>query len=91
MRKLQCIHTISIFVRSFGIVFWEIWTRELPFNQYRFDHQVSEAVARNERPVIPEDCPQPLAMIMKSCWSSKPSDRLSFDKVILQLEYLDNI
>ncbi|XP_062518916.1 uncharacterized protein LOC134194033 [Corticium candelabrum] len=89
--RLREPYDTSVDLYSFGIVFWEIWTRELPFNQYRFDHQVSEAVARNERPVIPEDCPQPLAMIMKSCWSSKPSDRLSFDKVILQLEYLDNI
>ena len=56
-----------------------------------FDHQVSDTVLRNERPEIPRDCPQPLAMIMKNCWLSKPSDRLSFGQVISQLENLDNI
>ncbi|XP_062518847.1 dual specificity protein kinase shkA-like [Corticium candelabrum] len=81
----------AVDVYSFGIVLWEIWTRELPFDQYRFDYQVSDAVLRKERPEIPRDCPQSLAMIMKNCWSPRPSDRLSFGQVISQLEYLDTI
>ncbi len=84
-------NNIKFCIYSFGIVLWEIWTRQLPFDKYRFDYQVSDAVVENERPVIPQDCPQPFAMIMKSCWSPIPSDRLSFDQVISQLESLESI
>ncbi|XP_062519214.1 probable serine/threonine-protein kinase drkC [Corticium candelabrum] len=81
----------AVDVYSFGIVLWEIWTRQLPFGQYRFDYQVSDAVVANERPAISRDCPQPLATIMKRCWSPRPSDRLSFGQVISQLESLESI
>ncbi|XP_062519256.1 dual specificity protein kinase shkA-like [Corticium candelabrum] len=81
----------AVDVYSFGIVLWEIWTRQLPFGQYRYHYQVSDAVIDKERPVIPRDCPQPFAIIMKNCWSPRPSDRLSFGQVISQLESLQTI
>ena len=77
--------TLLLCIFSFGIVLWEIWTRQLPFNQYRFNYQVTDAVVANERPAIPRDCPQPLTKIIKICWSPRSSDRLSFGQVISQL------
>ncbi|XP_062519182.1 probable serine/threonine-protein kinase drkC [Corticium candelabrum] len=81
----------AVDVYSFGIVLWEIWTRQLPYDQYRFVHQVTDAVVANERPVIPQDCPQPLAVIIKDCWSPRPSHRPSFGQVISQLQSLQSI
>ncbi|XP_062519048.1 receptor tyrosine-protein kinase erbB-4-like isoform X2 [Corticium candelabrum] len=78
----------AVDVYSFGIVLWEIWTRQLPFDQYSFDYEVTDAVVAKQRPVIPQDCPQPLASIMKYCWSPRPSDRLSFSQIISQLKCL---
>ena len=37
---------------------WEIWSRGFPFEQYRFAHEVDDAVERGERPVVPDDCPE---------------------------------
>ncbi|XP_062502538.1 probable serine/threonine-protein kinase drkC [Corticium candelabrum] len=80
-------HT-AVDVYSYGIVLWETWTRQLPFDQYNFDYEVTDAVIDKERPEIPRDCSQPLAMIMKKCWSSEPSNRPTFGQVILQLQTL---
>ena len=71
---------------SFGIVLWEIWSRGFPFQQYRFAHQVDDAVERGERPVVPDDCLDEYATVMQACWAERARKRPSFSEVVSCLQ-----
>jgi hypothetical protein len=78
----------SVDAYSFGIVLWEIWTRQLPFHQYRFCYVVASAVERGERPPIPDNCPAHYVDIMRACWNHNPFERPPFNEVLYELEKL---
>jgi hypothetical protein len=66
---------------SFGIVVWEIVTRQLPFQNYRFNYQVLDAVTRGERPALPNNCSSELETLIRDCWTADPGGRPSFSEI----------
>ncbi len=61
-------------IYSYGMILWELAARELPYkdlNQFEIPRRVSEG----ERPEIPQDCPQPLAHLIRWCWHANPDIR----------------
>ena len=76
------------YIYSFGIVMWEIWSRELPFFQYSFNYQVENAVMRGERPAMPTTAHLKYNSLMETCWQHDPTLRPSFSVILEQLEYL---
>jgi serine/threonine protein kinase len=74
-------------VYSYGIVLWEILTREEPFAQYQSFDKFKEAICvRHERPEIPADCVPSLRNLMESCWHPEPAKRPSFKEIIENLD-----
>jgi len=74
-------------VYSFGIVLWEILTKEEPFVQYQSFDKFKDAVCyRHERPIIPSDTLPSLSSLISSCWDQEPSKRPNFKEIIIQLE-----
>jgi len=74
-------------VYSFGIVLWEIFTREEPFAEYQSFDKFKDAVChRHERPVIPADCVSSLRDLMVACWDPVPSKRPAFSEIISKLD-----
>lgn len=74
-------------VYSFGMVCYEILTGNIPF------HDVSSAEAKQkaklgDRPVLPENCPPRLKLLIEQCWSQEPRDRPHFDVICKELRYL---
>lgn len=68
---------------SYGVVLWELLTREVPFqglNDFRIAYMVVE---ENVRLKIPSSCPKALGDLMTSCWSRKPEDRPSLKVIVL--------
>jgi serine/threonine protein kinase len=59
MKKRQ--YTEKVDVYSFGIILWELYTRQMPFEEfkqlYQFDAQLEEEIKRGLRPSIPGDMP----------------------------------
>eukprot|EP01103_Thecamoeba_quadrilineata_P001586 TRINITY_DN1142_c0_g1_i2.p1 TRINITY_DN1142_c0_g1~~TRINITY_DN1142_c0_g1_i2.p1 ORF type:complete len:398 (-),score=42.82 TRINITY_DN1142_c0_g1_i2:632-1795(-) len=74
-------------VYSFGIVLWEALTRLEPFTHHSDFDQFVEAVAiKNERPLIPNDCPPGLRKLITRCWAPSPSMRPSFPEIVESVE-----
>lgn len=74
--------------RSFAIVMWEIWTRQFPFAQYRFDYQVEDAIVSGERPATPADCPRDYRQLMMDCWQHNPEHRPTFVVIAQRVDLL---
>jgi serine/threonine protein kinase len=74
-------------VYSFGIVLWELLTREIPFKHHSNYEKFKKAVCINsERPVIPDDCENSLKELLKKCFHQNPNLRPSFTDIISSLE-----
>lgn len=71
-------------VYSFGIVLWELYTKQVPFDNIS-TFEIPVAVIRGDRPPIPKDCPKDYCKLMKECWNKKPSKRPTFSKVVKTL------
>jgi len=75
-------------VYSFGIILWELITRELPFSDVdRF--QISIAVCvRKQRPKLPKNCHPVLARLVTRCWDHSPDKRPNFTEILEELTKL---
>ena len=71
-------------VYSFGIVMWELYTKQVPFQDLN-TFEIPMAVIKGERPPIPKECPKEYAKLMQSCWHKKPAKRPTFQKIVKSL------
>ena len=83
-------------VWAFGITLWEIFTlcRFLPYNDLTNQQMVEDAIKKGNRliPSQPENCPDDIYCIMKSCLQHDPSMRVEFSVLCDQLnDYYTNI
>jgi len=70
-------------VYSFGIVFWEIYTRAEPFAQFKKFREFRKAICFEQvRPPIPNGTPPEIERIMAECWEHDPEERPTFEKVL---------
>uniref|UniRef100_A0A3P8T7X9 Mixed lineage kinase domain like pseudokinase n=1 Tax=Amphiprion percula TaxID=161767 RepID=A0A3P8T7X9_AMPPE len=78
---------------SFGIVLWEVATREKPFEGYS-DKQIYQKVCHEKyQQPLPNDCPEPLGQLINACRDydsfQRPSAGVLVDKlrsVVAQME-----
>ncbi len=77
-------------VYSFGIILWEIATREKPFSDAPPDVKGSlrmiEFIRRGGRSALPDNMPTWFCQLIAQCWAQDPSTRPSFDHVVAALE-----
>ena len=69
-------------VYSFGIVLWQLITREVPFAAMT-PIQAAYAVAEGRRPTIPPTTPRRLQEIIVACWDQDQAKRPSFTYVAM--------
>ncbi|CEG36344.1 tkl protein kinase [Plasmopara halstedii] len=69
-------------VFSFGVVIWEIFTGQCPYDGMT-QIQVALGVLNHDlRPPIPRSCPRFFAKLIRSCWMREPTLRPSFSELI---------
>ncbi|RUS89057.1 hypothetical protein EGW08_003168, partial [Elysia chlorotica] len=73
-------------VWSFGVVLWEILTKEVPFNGIEGFQVAWIVVEKGERLLIPSECPPSFRKIMEQCWQLDPKLRPSFTQLLVQLK-----
>mmetsp|Transcript_17349 Transcript_17349/g.51843 ORF Transcript_17349/g.51843 Transcript_17349/m.51843 type:complete len:2071 (-) Transcript_17349:48-6260(-) len=79
-------------VYSFSIILWELVTRESPYPEMQFFHQVETAVLAGIRPPLPETVrPEGFADLIKDCWNADPDARPSFDEILNTLNMMDPV
>ena len=70
-------------VYGYGIVLWELATREEVYQGLETTQIIAKVANDNLRPPVPLDCPWKDLMV--KCWEEKPTDRLDFNGVVIEL------
>ncbi|XP_044074278.1 probable serine/threonine-protein kinase roco7 isoform X3 [Siniperca chuatsi] len=75
---------------SYGVVLWEMLTREVPFKGFEGLQVAWLVVEKQERLTIPTCCPASFAELMRKCWQADPKERPQFKQVLVTLETMAN-
>lgn len=70
-------------VYAFGIILWEIVTRQEVFVGLTANQIIARVVKSGLRPVPPDD--SPLCTLMQSCWAQNPAERPNFAEIIASI------
>ncbi|XP_032879829.1 mitogen-activated protein kinase kinase kinase 20 isoform X2 [Amblyraja radiata] len=75
---------------SYGVVLWEMLTREIPFKGLEGLQVAWLVVEKNERLTIPRSCPASFAEILHQCWETDPRKRPNFKQILGSLEVMSH-
>lgn len=70
--------TNAVDAYSFGILLWELWTREDPYKGMSPILIKEQVLARGLRPEITPDIPTVFRRLMGACWNAEPEKRPTF-------------
>eukprot|EP01094_Clydonella_sp_ATCC50884_P021946 TRINITY_DN493_c0_g3_i1.p1 TRINITY_DN493_c0_g3~~TRINITY_DN493_c0_g3_i1.p1 ORF type:complete len:2040 (-),score=911.87 TRINITY_DN493_c0_g3_i1:136-6255(-) len=68
-------------VYSYGVMLWELYTREDFFGEISFMSALENKVIEGQRPAIPDHCPAEYRHLIETCWSGNPEERPSFVEI----------
>lgn len=66
---------------SFGILLWQIMAMKSPYGKITSSVLQESVVKGNTRPKIDDSWSKELSSLMQACWSSKWTDRPTFDSI----------
>ncbi|MFN3235338.1 MAG: protein kinase [Gammaproteobacteria bacterium] len=74
-------------VWAFGMILFELVTRELPFDSASDNEQIKDWIKEGDGENVPDDCPAGLGELMAACWRDR-IDRPSADDLVRETEAL---
>ena len=69
-------------VYGFGIVVWEVLSRQLPWSNKTRPRDILTAVLMGVRPSFSVDAPADIADIAMACWCAEPKERTTFSAIL---------
>ncbi|PVD30476.1 hypothetical protein C0Q70_09742 [Pomacea canaliculata] len=75
---------------SYGVVLWELLTKEVPFNGIEGIQVAWLVVEKGERLMIPSECPPLFARLMRQCWELEPKKRPSLKQILQVVEQMQD-
>lgn len=69
-------------VYSFGIVVWEVISRNLPWSNKTRPSEIVFAILKGVRPPFHVDDPVDMVDIAKACWCGEPKERTTFQAIL---------
>jgi len=79
-------YTESVDVYSFGILMWELVTRDEPHKNTPPFQVVFAVGNQGIRPTLPSSCPTEFGALLQECWSENARDRPPFGEIMNRLE-----
>jgi serine/threonine protein kinase len=73
-------------VFSYGIICWELLTRQCPYEGMSAIQCAMAVLNRNQRPEIPRWCPPPLHALIRRCVKKDPKERPTFTQILDALD-----
>ena len=83
--KRKATATLATDVYSYGMVLWEITSRQIPFSDAQDEITAMGWIKDGEQEQIPEHCPKVWQEIIKECWQL-PEQRPNAAKIVCLLE-----
>ncbi|ULU01092.1 hypothetical protein L3Y34_001460 [Caenorhabditis briggsae] len=80
--------TTATDVWSYGVVLWEILSREVPYKDYSEFRIFTLITQSGITLAIPPTCPAPLKQLMNNCWKMTPKDRANMRQIQGELNRL---
>lgn len=84
------IYTKKYDVYSFGMILYEIMTKEYPFKGLDFSQVCYKILNQRARPKLNKFVPKKFKEIIKKCWDEDPNKRPSFDQIVYELKTDDD-
>ena len=69
-------------VYSFGILLWEMITKQCPFDGLAWAQIMCVVVMKKQRPPIPDDLDPALKELISNCWDPEPTKRPTFAEIV---------
>jgi len=73
-------------VYSYGMVMWEITSREIPFKKAQTDAIAALWIMNKKKESIPEGTPARMAHLITQCWKQHPEERPPIKNVVTELK-----
>ena len=78
-------------IYSFGINLWEIYTRQIPYNQMVPIQAAVAVMNKGLRPELPAHTPPTYRTLVHECWDQNPNLRPSFDQILVRLGKFEDL
>uniref|UniRef100_A0A7S1X8N9 Protein kinase domain-containing protein n=1 Tax=Tetraselmis chuii TaxID=63592 RepID=A0A7S1X8N9_9CHLO len=75
-------------VYSFGVLLWELYHSQRPFEGMMHAQVIAQVALKNMRPEISEDCPEEYRAMIEDCWDAEDEERPTFEDIKSRLSKL---
>jgi len=82
---MDCKLSTACDVYSFGMILWELYHSQRPFDGMLHAQVIAHVALKNVRPDIEEDCPEDYRQMIEECWDADDEERPTVEALKMRL------